>query len=389
MAERGLNKRAQSAGSQKQRRPSASSTSERSKRADVRSQVQSASVPPKKLTGEQRGCHLLAQEEKYKLLNAELEVKTTELVKQAEQLMREQSKVPSKPLSTLLISDNEDEEDSRISRILRPGTKGKKSDCKRVSLSRADESADVEDGDLFLEKLIRGMEEKMKDTDIHDIVGDDHDVLNAGDNVGSAVSEAQMRVLNAKLRIMHEELDQLSRECYRKDNQNAELSAKIKEMEVDRAKGQKTTSAQQKQIEKHRALAEESTKKCDDLQLQVSGLKKEIENLNRSNKQAGAVHSAAEVRLNRALEEVERLKTQLNQMKQTNKDNISTDNQSKENLLAENKMLKKQKAELVVGFKKQLKLIDILKRQKMHFEAAKLLSFTEDEFLKALDWGKS
>lgn len=95
-----------------------------------------------------------------------------------------------------------------------------------------------------------------------------------------------------------------------------------------------------------------------------------------------------------------------------NKDKISQEHESKENLLAENKMLKKQKAELIVGFKKQLKLIDILKKQKvsasfitkrmlfidfnqsvfcvqMHFEAAKLLSFTEEEFMKALDWGKS
>ena len=33
----------------------------------------------------------------------------------------------------------------------------------------------------------------------------------------------------------------------------------------------------------------------------------------------------------------------------------------------------------------QLKLIDVLKRQKIHLEAAKMLQFTEDEFMKTLD----
>ena len=34
-----------------------------------------------------------------------------------------------------------------------------------------------------------------------------------------------------------------------------------------------------------------------------------------------------------------------------------------------------------------MKLIDILKRQKMHIESAKLLAFTEDEFVKVLHLG--
>ncbi|XP_030269178.1 testis-expressed protein 9 [Sparus aurata] len=392
--------------SQPKKRLSSTSKAEKSKRAEEQAQFKSASAPAKKDTD-----YLFAKEEQYKLMNAELEAKTADLVRQAEQLMREQSEVLSKPLSTVQFTDIEDEENSRIikshqatvqdpsvkaltkkrmtstSQKMGTGKQGKEPPWKTQTpkVSHVDDLEAVENSaDFFLAKTIRSMEEKMNDTVTHENVEDD-----TGDYVGSGISDAQIRVLKAKLRIMQEELDQLTSEYYKKDDENAKLSGKIKELEEDRARLQKTTSIQQTQIEKHRALAEESGTKCDGLQAQVLALHKEIENLNRSHKQAAAVHGSVEVRLNRALEEVERLKTQLSKMKQMNKDKISEEHQSKENLLAENKMLKKQKAELIVGFKKQLRLIDILKRQKMHFEAAKLLSFTEDEFMKALDWGKS
>ncbi|XP_029904363.1 testis-expressed protein 9 isoform X2 [Myripristis murdjan] len=364
-----------------------SSGGERSNRPEGRPMDKPVSGPPKKPTVD-----LSAQEEQYKLMNAELEAKTAELVRQAEQLMREQNEVFSKPISANLVIDIEDEEDdSRMTKpeqsaTQQPGVKvvtkkrvtssashntctGKQRKEQPLSCRTqtpksplAVDAAVVDNSvDCSLANAIRSIEEKLDDPASHEDVVDE--MSSTGATAGSA---AQIRILKAKLRVMQEELDRLSYECCKKDEENSKLCTKIKEIEDDRARLQKTTNIQQTQIEKHQTLAEESARRCDGLQLQVAGLQKEIQGLNRAQKQAAGNHSTVEVRLNRALEEVERLKTQLSKTKQMSKDKMNEEHQNTENLLAENKMLKKQKAELIVGFKKQLKLIDILKRQKVN-----------------------
>jgi len=55
--------------------------------------------------------------------------------------------------------------------------------------------------------------------------------------------------------------------------------------------------------------------------------------------------------------------------------------------LFEYRKLERQRNELIQAFKKEMKLIDVLKRQKIHIEDAKLQAFTEDEYDKTLELG--
>ncbi|XP_061612641.1 testis-expressed protein 9 isoform X2 [Phyllopteryx taeniolatus] len=336
---------------------------------------------------------LLAKEEKYKLLNAKLEAKAANLAMQADQLKKERDDFLSKPSGALPLQDSEDEKAASNTKDREtPVPKPRKAEPKKSPTSEAPAphsnpavcgDASGDSAESFVATAIKNIEGRMNRLVPHD------NVFGGGDNEGTGVSCAQVHALMANIKMMQEEMDQLLSERKRKDDENIKLNTKVKQLEEDRIKLQRTVNIQQTKTDKLKASESEAAVKRDSLQLQVSALQKEMEKLNKSSRQGAAAHNAVELRLTRALDEAERFKSELNKSKQMNRDKTNEEQQTRENLLAENKLLKKQKGELVVGLKKQLKLIDVLKRQKMHLEAAKLLSFTEEEFIKALDWGKT
>ncbi|KAK4886015.1 hypothetical protein RN001_002286 [Aquatica leii] len=117
-----------------------------------------------------------------------------------------------------------------------------------------------------------------------------------------------------------------------------------------------------------------------------ASLKKDIEQIKKDFKNTNLCITGSEVRLNRALEENEKIKNLLKNANQKEKD--LTDDHKKEinELTGVIKQLDKQKCELFSAFKKQMQLIDNLKRQKLHLEALKLNQISENEFIKILDW---
>mmetsp|Transcript_9316 Transcript_9316/g.13838 ORF Transcript_9316/g.13838 Transcript_9316/m.13838 type:complete len:366 (+) Transcript_9316:36-1133(+) len=198
---------------------------------------------------------------------------------------------------------------------------------------------------------------------------------------------AILRLQRARIKTLNAQLQELSKGKLQAEEEVFRMKSRLRD-ECNETKNLRKLLSDAKLMAGKKKSDERSTKGLvEDLKLELSQAKRELASAQKALKVAESDHRGREVRLSRALEECARYKQKIAKKTTETKEVGIESQKEKERMIKQIQSLERQRSDIFNAFKKQMKLIDILKRQKLHAEAAKVLSFTEEEFVKVLDWG--
>jgi hypothetical protein len=192
------------------------------------------------------------------------------------------------------------------------------------------------------------------------------------------------KVLTAKINVLQKEIDHSLQNLSEKETVIKELQGEIKLLQDQDKKNAKHLAATKINYEKSASTILDLKKSKMDLESRIQEMQKELDTAHRDRKNAVAEGNAKEARLNRAMQENEKLKNLLSKASSQVKETAGSYKSRFDSLFIENQRLVKQKSDLLLAFKKQMQLIEVLKKQKMHLESVGLLGFTEEEFIKLI-----
>lgn len=204
-------------------------------------------------------------------------------------------------------------------------------------------------------------------------------------------SAATIRFQKARLQALTASVAALTTALSDRDKELADLKLLVKNGNDSREKLLRAKESSEKsQSQSAKQLAELASKLAH-AEGEAATMRRDVVGHEKRRKELEADAKARDFKLNRCLSEMERLKEQLARVKSTGGGGGGANDQTQKDLSSlriVNKKLLQQRADLLAGFKKQQKLIEVLKKQKLHMELAKMLHFTEEEFAKSLEMGE-
>eukprot|EP00357_Protocruzia_adherens_P028564 CAMPEP_0115012318 /NCGR_PEP_ID=MMETSP0216-20121206/24650_1 /TAXON_ID=223996 /ORGANISM="Protocruzia adherens, Strain Boccale" /LENGTH=360 /DNA_ID=CAMNT_0002381321 /DNA_START=1 /DNA_END=1083 /DNA_ORIENTATION=- len=201
-------------------------------------------------------------------------------------------------------------------------------------------------------------------------------------------NEATIAFQRARIEALQTELENSISNLNAQELELNEFRSKGKSLSEDSKKYGAQISTLNSNLEKMKKQNADLNDKLQRTERELILLRSEAEGARRDLKKNEQGQKGKDAKLNRLIEEVEKYKSIIKEHRTHDTEKNDIARHEMDRLAQENKKLEKQKTELLQAFKKQLKLIDILKRQKIHIEASKMLQFTEEEFVKVLDLGE-
>ncbi|XP_040576627.1 uncharacterized protein [Lepeophtheirus salmonis] len=149
----------------------------------------------------------------------------------------------------------------------------------------------------------------------------------------------------------------------------------------------------QRQVDRNIEAESKRKTEVSDLKLRLgesqrlySNATREIEEKERQNKKHESTIKTLQLRLERQDESLDKSRNEVGELKALNKSTKETFKVEKEEGLAKLKACERDLERMASAYSKQQELVEVLKKQKLHLEAAQVLQFSEEEFLQSLNW---